>query len=97
MQSSGVQNIIVNMEEVKYTDSSGLSAFLFANRLCKNASGLLVISNVNPHVMKLIKISHLQTVFTILPTEKEAVECVFMHELEKEMSQQEDSDASSAL
>lgn len=92
LNTQGVQNLILNLGEVKYVDSSGLSAILTANRLCSGAGGVLVISNVNPHVEKLIKISHLDSVLHVLPTEEEAREAVYMMELEKEI---EDGDKNS--
>ena len=37
LNSDGVQNIIIDLSATRYCDSSGLSAILVANRLCKNA------------------------------------------------------------
>lgn len=85
LNAQGTQNIVLNLSEVKYVDSSGLSAILTANRLCSGAGGVLVISNVNPHVEKLIKISHLDSVLHVLPTEEEARDAIYMMELEKEV------------
>lgn len=92
LNAQGTQNIVLNLGEVKYVDSSGLSAILTANRLCSGAGGVLVISNVNPHVEKLIKISHLDSVLQVLPTEEEARDAIYMMELEKEV---EDGDKES--
>ncbi|RMG60652.1 MAG: anti-sigma factor antagonist [Bacteroidetes bacterium] len=91
LHALGTKNLILNLSEVKYVDSSGLSAILAANRLCMGEEGVLVIAHVNPHVAKLIEISHLNTVLDILPTETEAREFVFMRELEKEVSGEEAS------
>ena len=88
LNAQGVRNIILNLDEVKYVDSSGLSSILTANRLCSTAGGVLVISNINTHVEKLIKISHLETVLNILPTETEAAQEIFMIEVEKEIVEQ---------
>lgn len=89
LQTAGTKNLILNLEEVKYVDSSGLSAILTANRLFSAAGGVLVLAHINPHVEKLIKISHLDTVLNILPTETEAREAIFMYELENEITQTE--------
>jgi anti-sigma B factor antagonist len=89
LNAQGTQNVVLNLSEVKYVDSSGLSAILTANRLCSGVGGVLVISNVNPHVEKLIKISHLDSVLHVLPTEEEARDAIYMMELEKEV---DDSD-----
>jgi anti-anti-sigma factor len=85
LNAQGIKNIVLNLEEVKYVDSSGLSAILTANRLCNGTGGVLVISNINPHVEKLIKISHLDNVLHVLPTEEEARDAIYMMELEKEV------------
>lgn len=90
LNAQGIRNILLNLDEVKYVDSSGLSAILTANRLCSTAGGMLAISNIKPHVEKLVKISHLDSVLNILPTEAEAMEAIFMAEIENEIETQED-------
>ena len=85
LNTLGVRNIVLNLEDVKYVDSSGLSAILTANRICSGAEGVFVLCHLNPHVEKLIKISHLENVLNILPTEAEARDAILMNELEKEI------------
>ena len=81
-----ITNLILNLGEVEYVDSSGLSAILTANRLWK-ALGIFVLTGVRSEsVKKLIKISHLDSVLTIIPTIKESIEYVFMEELEREIN-----------
>ncbi|GAB4414086.1 MAG: hypothetical protein OHK0039_21600 [Bacteroidia bacterium] len=92
LNTQGTRNLILNMEQVKYVDSSGLSAILSANRLCMALEGTMAIAHLNPHVSKLIEISHLNTVLNILPTEAEAREFVFMQELEREIVEQDGAD-----
>lgn len=82
LQAEGVENVIVNMELVKYSDSSGLSALLVGNRLFKD-TGSFIMCNVNKHVMKLIKISMLDKVMDIFPTVEEAVDAALFNEIEK--------------
>ena len=89
LNAQGTKNIVLNMGEVEYIDSSGLSAILTANRLCGAAGGVLVITNLNQHVEKLIKISHLEAVLNVLPTEDEGREAVYMMELENEIKEEE--------
>jgi anti-anti-sigma factor len=87
--SQGARNLILDLADVKYVDSSGLSAILVANRSCNNADGTLVITHVNPHVAKLFQISQLNTVLNITPTEQEAREFIFMNEIENDILDQE--------
>lgn len=93
LNAQGVKNMILNLEEVKYVDSSGLSSILTANRLAQTASGIFVLCHLNPHVEKLITISHLNSVLNILPTEEEAREAVMMAELESEIMEEGGADA----
>lgn len=86
---AGVINLIIDMSKVKYVDSSGLSAILVAQRLAQNSNGLLVLFGVTDHVLKLIKISKLDSVLNILNTYEEAVDAVFMSEIEREIKEDE--------
>ncbi len=65
LNSQGVKNIIIDLSQTRYCDSSGLSAILVANRLCKNVGGLLVLSGLQAPVKNLISISQLDTILTI--------------------------------
>ncbi len=82
----GFKNMILDLTETKYIDSSGLSAILVANRLCKNDKGTFVLSNVGDHINKLIAISQLQSVLEISKTNQEAVDLIFMNELENDLN-----------
>lgn len=88
LNAQGKRNMILDLSEVQYADSSGLSALLRANSLCHGANGIFVIFGVNAHVEKLIEITHLDRVFTILPTQQEAIEAVFMHEIESSIDEE---------
>ncbi|CAN5201124.1 hypothetical protein BH23BAC1_BH23BAC1_46690 [soil metagenome] len=85
IQAEGAKNLIVDLSEVKYIDSSGLSALLVGNRIFHEHEGIFVIASVNDHVMKLIKISQLDTVLNILPTVEESIDAVFMNEIEGDL------------
>ena len=65
VNKNSVNNIILDLESTKYCDSSGLSAILIGNRLCKDSSGKLVICGLQANVEKLIQISQLDKVFNI--------------------------------
>ena len=52
LNSQGVKNIIIDMTEVRYCDSSGLSAILVANRLCRNSKGFFVLTGIQDSVKK---------------------------------------------
>ncbi|MEN8158172.1 MAG: STAS domain-containing protein [Bacteroidota bacterium] len=65
VSGNGEKNIILDLGNCRYCDSSGLSAILVANRLCKNASGTFVLTGLNDAVERLITISQLDTVLNI--------------------------------
>ena len=93
VEAEGTRSTILNMAEVSYADSSGLSALLMGNRACRSVEGLLVVCGLNEHVQKLVNISKLNEVLTILPTEEEAREAIFMHVLESDIEDDESEEA----
>ena len=68
----GEKNMVLDISKCQYCDSSGLSAILVANRLCKNADGAFVLTGLSPAVERLVKISQLDTVLKIAGTPEEA-------------------------
>jgi anti-anti-sigma factor len=92
LNAEGNRNIILDLSEAKYIDSSGLSAILVANRLCQNANGQFIIACASDHVIKLFKISQLDTVLTLLPTVEEAIDSVFMNEIENDLTDEGSSE-----
>ncbi|MFT4545812.1 MAG: anti-sigma B factor antagonist [Bacteroidia bacterium] len=79
------KNIIIDLGETRYCDSSGLSAILVANRLCKNAGGSFVLCGLQRSVSKLISISQLDTILNITPTLEEATDLIAMESIEKDI------------
>jgi len=88
LNAEGVENIILDLSEVKYTDSSGLSAILVGKRVFGESNGFFVIAKVQDHVMKLIRISQLDSVLNITDTVEDAIEAI-LEELEKEKDNEE--------
>lgn len=86
LNNEGFKNIVLDFSNVKYSDSSGLSAILVAKRLCENANGVFVIYGIQPSVMKLITISQLDSILNITPTFEEARDLVFMEEISGDIS-----------
>ena len=89
LNAEGNKNIILDLSQVKYIDSSGLSAILVGNRLSQDQDGIFVLAGVTDHVMKLIKISQLDSVLDIMPTVQEAIDAVFINELENDLGKEE--------
>ncbi|MBK9149738.1 MAG: STAS domain-containing protein [Saprospiraceae bacterium] len=87
-RNEGVKNLIFDMSSVKYVDSSGLSAILTANRLWKDYGVFAVTGAKSPAVKKLIEISRLETILTLIPTNEEAVDYIFMEEIQNELEEE---------
>ncbi|MBL7956898.1 MAG: STAS domain-containing protein [Flavobacteriales bacterium] len=86
LNKTGVRNAIIDLSATRYCDSSGLSALLVANRLCKSVGGSLVVCGLQEPVQKLVQISQLESVLSITPTVAEAVDLLYMEEIEKDVN-----------
>ena len=80
---------MIDINQTKYCDSSGLSAILLANRLCRDSKGTFVLTGVNDQIQKLIEISQLDRVLHITPTLSEAVDFIYMEEIERNLGEVE--------
>lgn len=76
INAEGARNIIIDMSDSRYCDSSGLSAILVGNRLCKNSGGMLVLAGLQEPVKKLILISQLDTILSTAITVDEGMNLV---------------------
>jgi len=85
----GNKNIILDLSKTVYADSSGLSGILLGNRLCRDAGGTFVLTGLNEHIGKLIEIAQLDRVLNITPTINEAVDLIFMEEIERNLGDSE--------
>ncbi len=82
IRAEGYSNLVLDMSQVNYVDSSGLSALLVGDREFGRNGGIFVISGVRDHVMKLLKISMLDKKLRLVANLEEAGEVVFMHEID---------------
>lgn len=99
LNKQGFRNIILDLAPSKYCDSSGLSAILVGNRLCKEEGGSFILAAVQDGVKKLISISQLEDVLSMTPTVDEATDLLFMEEVERDLGKDDaegDDDKSGA-
>ncbi|MDP4636472.1 MAG: STAS domain-containing protein [Crocinitomicaceae bacterium] len=61
----GSNFILLNLSNTKYCDSSGLSAVLIANRLCKDTNGKFALCGLQSNVQKMVEIAQLDKVLSI--------------------------------
>jgi anti-anti-sigma factor len=83
LNADGVKNLIIDLSETRYCDSSGLSAILVANRLCKNANGVLIVTGLQEPVKKLIAISQLDSILKITPDLTTAIDRLVAEDVEQ--------------
>lgn len=92
VHAEGYDKLVLDMSQVSYVDSSGLSALLVGDREFGNNGGLFLIVGVQDHVMKLLKISMLDKKLKLVSNLEEAGEVVFMHAIEHGESEEEEEE-----
>ena len=65
--------LIIDLSEVEFCDSSGLSALLIAERKVREQGGKLKLAGLRKKVLSLIKISQLDRVFDIHQSIRDAL------------------------
>lgn len=60
-----IKSLVLDLSDVDFCDSSGLSALLIAERKMREHGGLVKLVGLQKKVMALIKISHLDRAFQI--------------------------------
>jgi anti-anti-sigma regulatory factor len=86
LNADGSCNIILDLSQVLHCeDSQDLSSLLFADRLCKKANGLFVVTGVQPDLQKILELSEVDDDLHIVSKLDEAIDLIFMGEIEKEM------------
>ena len=88
MNTEGQRNIILDLSSIKFADSSGLSSLLVGHRLCKNAEGSFILSGLTDSVARLVTISQLDNVLAIVNKTEEAIDLIFMEEIEKGLNRE---------
>ena len=62
------------------------------NRIYNEDGGIFILTALNDHVMKLIKISQLNNVLNLLPTVEEAIDAVFLKTIESDLQGESDNE-----
>jgi len=90
LHSEEATHLILDLGQVKFVDSSGLSAILTGYRLWKEPAGSFILTGINePNIQKLIEISQLTDTLTIIPTLDESIEYVFLNHIERQLRNEE--------
>lgn len=86
LANEGINNLILDLSDTHYVDSSGLSAILTARRLWSNLGSFVVTGVKHDAVRRLVEISKVDSVLTILPTTSESVDYILMEELQRDLA-----------
>ena len=85
--AEGQRNIILDLSGVEdVVDSSDFSSLLVGHRLCESADGVFIVTGANDHLARLMVISQLENAITIVAKVDEAIDLIFMEEIEKELN-----------
>ncbi|WP_321504435.1 STAS domain-containing protein [uncultured Methanoregula sp.] len=69
----GHRKILLNFSGVNYISSGGLRVLLAAAKKLKNPDDRFGLSNLNPEVLKILKLAGFTSIFSIYPSEGEAL------------------------
>ena len=72
--ADGVRRVLLNLEKVTYTDSSGMGEIIACYSILREHEGMLKLVQVPPRVLELLRITKLDTVVEIFETEDEGVD-----------------------
>lgn len=87
---AGYGNVIVNFDEIVELDGHGVSVIRKGNKICLNELGLFIIVTKNDEIIDQLDRAKIEDL-TIMPTVQEAIDAVFLNELENDF-QSEDED-----
>ena len=65
--------VVVDFTRVRFVDSSGLGALLAGVRAASRSGGRLLVAGLCPNVQATFELAHLDRIFDIFPTEREAL------------------------
>lgn len=66
--------IVMSMKDVESIDSVGLGTMIAADKNCKNCGGMIVFSDMNPMILKNMKLLSMDKYLKITPDIKSAEE-----------------------
>lgn len=87
--AEGMINYILNLTNIDSISPSGITLFNKVQKICKNESGLLVLVTVNDGLIDMIS-GTTEDFLLILPSEEEAIDAVYMNELENDFKDEQD-------
>ena len=89
--AEGRINFIIDLTSVKEFTSSGIVLFNKVQKICKNESGLLVLVTTEDNLIDTIS-TQAEDFLLILPSQEEAIDAVFMNELENDFKDEQEDE-----
>jgi anti-sigma B factor antagonist len=71
---TGTQRLAINLQEVRYIDSSGIASLLEVLQEAKKSKKRIILFGVTGAVMKVLELTRLTGVFEICETETQALD-----------------------
>jgi anti-sigma B factor antagonist len=87
----GFMNMIYDFSKISSIDDEGLSLLRKAAKVCSKEGGVVIVVTKNDDLIDAIDGAMIENLI-ILPTTDEAIDGVFMNELENEFEDEEDED-----
>ncbi len=75
--AQGRKNVVLNLQDVDYIDSTGLGAMVVCYTSLRKSGGALKLLNLNRRNIELLVLTKLSTVFEIFSDEQDAVNSFF--------------------
>jgi anti-sigma B factor antagonist len=77
LADAGPSNVILNLADVDYIDSSGLGALVMSFSALRKGEGMLKLLNLTRRNVELLVLTKLETVFEVFDDEQSAVNSFF--------------------
>lgn len=77
LSDGGKVNVVLNLEELEYIDSTGLGGLVISYTTLKKAGGALKILNLSKRNVELLVLTKLTTVFELFADEQDAINSFF--------------------
>jgi anti-anti-sigma factor len=71
--AAGIRNVVLDMAEARFIDSSMLKELLRANTATQDAGGRLVLTDVQPAVQRLLDLTRVREILVFAPSRDEAL------------------------
>jgi anti-sigma B factor antagonist len=77
LTEAGVRQVVLDLKEVDYIDSSGLGTLVYSFSTFRKHGGMLKLMNLSRRNIELMLLTKLETVFEVFDNERDAVDSFF--------------------